>query len=197
MLTEGKRKEQVTKLLKKVRDKIKNEPKVHKQWEWIRTQKEGGIGSVCTLNKLKKYDCKTPCCFAGHIAYEARFHFPALYKSSSLNQGDGIELVAKKIVKGYSDRLWSELTAGDFGGVDGKKGQVNVYVDILDLMAKKRSDRYIINHLLEFHLDSLSNEHIENLNYILTNDVPNNPKDTGDIHDDFCDEDEDDDGDSF
>lgn len=148
-MTTTQREQLIKKMLTKVKKKLSLNPKTHKQNVWIQIPKEPYIDTVCDLKSAKsKYNCTTPCCFAGHIVYESTFNFKALMEN--VVDGDSIEEAAAKIISTLSDSFWRYITAGEFGKRAGKARQTKLYIKLLDLMIQGRSERYIKAHLLEF-----------------------------------------------
>ena len=156
------REQLVKKLLTKVKKKISQNPKAHKQDIWIQIPKEPYIDTVCDLKSANsKYNCTTPCCFAGHIVYESTFNFKALMEN--VVDGDSIEEAAAKIISTLSDSFWRYITRGDFGMCAGKSKQTKLYIKLLDLIIKGRSEDYIKAHLLEFFPNELFSRDKANL----------------------------------
>lgn len=148
-------------MLTKVKNKLINNPKSHQQDIWIDI-KNKWIDNVCDLKESNsKYNCKTPCCFAGHIVYESNFHFKDLMKG--IDNDLSIENAAQEIVGKFSDDFWRYITRGDFGINAGKSKQTKLYIKLLDLIIKGRSENYIKTHLLEFFPNELFSRDKEDL----------------------------------
>lgn len=148
-------------MLTKVKNKLIKYPKSHDQGVWIDI-KNKWIDGVCDLKACKsKYNCKTPCCFAGHIVYESTFHFKDLMKG--INNDLSIENAAQEIIGKFSDDFWSYITRGDFGINAGKSKQTKLYIKLLDLIIRGRSENYIKAHLLEFFPNELFSRDKANL----------------------------------
>lgn len=152
----------VTRLLKKVKAKISGNPKCHKQDCWIKLKNNQFADSLNELQEIeKKYNCKTPCCFAGHIVYEANFNYKQLLKD--IDDNNSIEETAKEIIGKFSNHFWSYITSGDFGKKLGKTKQTELYIKLLDLIIQGRSERYIAAYLLEFFNKQMEQCQISNL----------------------------------
>lgn len=151
----------VKKMLTKVKNKLIKYPKSHNQGVWIRI-KNHWIDNVCDLKESNsKYNCETPCCFAGHIVYESTFSFKDLMKDVDDNLS--IEIAAQEIVGKFSDNFWNYITRSDFGGASGTHKQTKLYIKLLDLIIRGRSENYIKAHLLEFFPNELFSRDKANL----------------------------------
>lgn len=146
-------------LFKAIHDKIKKNRATHDQSEWI-------DGQSCDIRKIEgKYDCKTPCCFAGHIAYEANFNFKPLLKLTNKSIVDDVAMD----ISGIDPDLFRMLVQATFGKQQNAIKQTDLYLNILKWYSEGMTDNCVVVLLLELHTDDLEDEDIYSLTRILKN----------------------------